>query len=135
MLFEPRTVNCEPRTLFVLLAGVPGCLPGAALPWILKCPEKGVSMVLRLALTAFALVFLAELGDKTQLAVLALATRSPSPWPVFAGAGAALLASTALAVALGTFASRSLSPELIRYVHYGAGALLIAVGVWTVWRA
>ena len=91
--------------------------------------------MIRMALSAFALVFLAELGDKTQLAVLALTTRSPSPWPVFAGASLALLASTGLAVALGTLANRVLSPELVRYVHYAAGALLILVGAWTLWKA
>jgi putative Ca2+/H+ antiporter (TMEM165/GDT1 family) len=91
--------------------------------------------MIRVALSTFALVFLAELGDKTQLAVLALTTRSPSPWPVFAGAGAALLLSTGLAVGLGTLASKVLSPDVTRYVHYAAGALLILVGAWTIWRA
>jgi len=91
--------------------------------------------MIRTALSAFLFVFLAELGDKTQLAVLALTTKSPSPWPVLVGAGSALLLSTGLAVALGSVANRVLAPESMRYVHYAAGALLIVVGAWTIWRA
>ncbi len=91
--------------------------------------------MIRMALSAFAFVFLAELGDKTQLAVLALTTRSPSAWPVFVGASLALILSTGLAVALGYFAHRLLPPEFLRYLHYAAGALLILVGAWTIWKA
>jgi|LZCG01.1.fsa_nt_gb putative Ca2+/H+ antiporter (TMEM165/GDT1 family) len=91
--------------------------------------------MLKIAWSTFLLVFLAELGDKTQLAVFGLATESHSPWPVFLGAGSALLLSTALAVGLGTIAVRVIPPEFTRWLHYAAGALFILVGVWTLWKA
>jgi len=87
------------------------------------------------AITSFGLILLAELGDKTQLAVLALATRTKSPWSVFLGAGAALLVSTALAVVLGSLLTRYLPASATRIVHIAAGALMIAVGAWTIWKA
>lgn len=53
-------------------------------------PAKAGSGMLKIALSAFALVFLAELGDKTQLAVLALATESRTPWAYSSGREALL---------------------------------------------
>lgn len=91
--------------------------------------------MLQAALTSFGLVLLAELGDKTQLAVLALTSRTKAPWAVFLGAGAALLISTALAVALGSLLTRFLPAGATRILHYVAGALLVVVGVWTIWKA
>mgnify|MGYP001026477453 CR=1 FL=1 len=91
--------------------------------------------MLQTALTSFGLVLLAELGGKTQLAVLALTTRAKFPWAVFAGAGAALLVSTGLAVILGCVLVRVLPASATRIIHYVAGGLLILVGAWTIWRA
>ena len=90
--------------------------------------------MLRIAVTTFAMVFLAELGDKTQLAVLAMASRN-APWAVFLGAAAALLVSTLLAVILGAALPRILPPTAARGLHYLAGSLFIVVGVWTLWKA
>ncbi|MEW5826516.1 MAG: TMEM165/GDT1 family protein [Candidatus Bipolaricaulota bacterium] len=56
--------------------------------------------MLKIVLSTFCLVFLAELGDKTQLAVFTLASETASPWGVLIGAGAARLASTLIAVLL-----------------------------------
>jgi putative Ca2+/H+ antiporter (TMEM165/GDT1 family) len=91
--------------------------------------------MLQTILTSFGLVLLAELGDKTQLAVLALASETKSPWAVFIGAGSALLVSTALAVALGSLLSRFLPASATRGIHYAAGVLLVVVGGWTIWKA
>lgn len=82
---------------------------------------------------AFGLIFLAELGDKTQLAVLAMASQR-GPVSVFVGASLALLTSTAIAVALGWVAKAYLPDEALRFVRYGAGALFIAFGAWTILR-
>ncbi|MCK5245395.1 TMEM165/GDT1 family protein [Candidatus Bipolaricaulota bacterium] len=90
--------------------------------------------MIRTILTTFALVFLAELGDKTQLAVLAMASRS-SPWAVFVGAGAALLVSTLLAVVLGCTLPRFLPTSSTKILHYIAGSLFVIVGAWTIWKA
>lgn len=78
----------------------------------------------------FSTVFLAELGDKTQLATLLFASGSrASPWPVFFAAAAALVLSTAIAVALGTTAERYLTMLPLKLI---AGLGFIAVGAWTV---
>jgi len=90
--------------------------------------------MIRTILTTFALIFLAELGDKTQLAVLAMAS-GKSPWAVFIGAGAALLASTVLAVVLGCTLPKLLPASSTRILHYIAGGLFLVVGVWTIWKA
>lgn len=76
-------------------------------------------------LGTFAAVFLAELGDKTQLATLGLAASQKSRLSVFAGATLALVASTLLAVLLGTGAA-SVVP--IRHIRVGAGLLFVAIG-------
>lgn len=78
----------------------------------------------------FITVFLAELGDKTQLAtVLFAADRAHHPFLVFAAAAGALIASTAIAVALGTLAERYLSMIPLKLI---AGLGFIAIGGWTV---
>jgi len=91
--------------------------------------------MLKIALSTFVLIFLAELGDKTQLAVFNLAIESRSPWAVFFGAGSALLLSTAIAVGLGTIVVRLAPPGFTRLLHYVAGVLFILVGAWTIWKA
>jgi putative Ca2+/H+ antiporter (TMEM165/GDT1 family) len=79
--------------------------------------------------TIFITVFLAELGDKTQLATLLFATdQKTRPMLVFAAAAAALVASTALAVALGATAERYLATVPLKLI---AGVGFIAVGLWT----
>ena len=90
-------------------------------------------MDLRVFLTVFATVFLAELGDKTQLATVLFASRPNTIlWVVFAGAGLALLLSTGLAVAAGALISQYLSPRLL---SIAAGFGFIVIGVWTIVRA
>ncbi len=79
----------------------------------------------RIAATTFAAVFLAEMGDKTQIATMTFAAGS-SRWPVFLGAALALVCTTAIAVAVGEAVSRLVPPVWIRR---GAGALFVALGV------
>ncbi|NQV82156.1 MAG: TMEM165/GDT1 family protein [Alphaproteobacteria bacterium] len=79
----------------------------------------------------FATVFLAELGDKTQLAtVLFAAERDSKPLLVFVAAAAALVASTALAVVLGATAERVLTMVPLKLF---AGVGFVAIGLWTIW--
>lgn len=90
-------------------------------------------MTLKLFLVVFATVFLAELGDKTQLATLLFAGRSPGNlWSVFLGASAALVLSSAIGVAAGAALAHFINPKMLTYV---AGVGFIAVGVWTLWSA
>jgi len=79
----------------------------------------------------FATVFLAELGDKTQLAtVLFAAGRESPPVMVFIAAATALVLSTALAVALGIAAERWLAMVPLKLI---AGIGFVALGLWTIW--
>jgi len=73
----------------------------------------------------FLTVFVAELGDKTQLAALGLATTGKHPWAVFFGAAGALVLATALAVCLGKLLAERLDP---RWLHYGGAVLFLAIG-------
>jgi rubrerythrin len=82
-------------------------------------------MDIRLFLTTFALIFLAELGDKTQLASMAASAGSKSPWSVFAGAAAALVFSTLLATLLGATLQRYLPQH---YLRGGAAILFFLFG-------
>ncbi len=91
--------------------------------------------MLQTALSTFAVIFLAEFGDKTQLAVVALASQTKSPMGVFIGAGCALLASAFLAVLLGCNLPRLLPESATRTAHYVAGGLFVLVGAWTIWKA
>jgi putative Ca2+/H+ antiporter (TMEM165/GDT1 family) len=76
----------------------------------------------------FVSVFLAELGDKTQLATLLFAaTPGLSKAGVFAAAASALLASSALAVLVGGHVGAALRPELLRTL---TAAAFIAIGGW-----
>lgn len=77
--------------------------------------------------TTFVTVFLAELGDKTQLAAMTATVRSGAMLTVFLAASAALVCATAIGVALGGVLFR-LVPE--QAVRYAAGAAFIVVGVW-----
>jgi putative Ca2+/H+ antiporter (TMEM165/GDT1 family) len=81
----------------------------------------------------FGTVFLAELGDKTQLATVLFASdRGNSAVAVFAAASLALVASTALAVAVGAQLAYHVNS---RYLSLVAGAGFVAIGVWTLWSA
>ena len=79
----------------------------------------------KLFASTFAAIFLAELGDKTQLATLSLAAGGSSRVVVFAGAAFALVATSAVAVVAGEAVSRVIPPVWIRR---GAGALFIVLG-------
>ena len=59
-------------------------------------------MDLRVMLTTFGIIFLAEMGDKTQLAAMTMAAQSKQPWAVFIGAALALTAVSALGVLVGS---------------------------------
>jgi Ca2+/H+ antiporter, TMEM165/GDT1 family len=85
-------------------------------------------MDLKLLATTFATVFLAELGDKTQLATLTFAAESRSRWTVFIGAATALVATSAIAAVAGEAVSRVVPVVWLKRV---AGAAFIAIGIWT----
>jgi putative Ca2+/H+ antiporter (TMEM165/GDT1 family) len=83
--------------------------------------------------TVFASVFIAELGDKTQLATMLFASdKEISKLTVFLGASLALILTSALGVLAGSVVSNYLSDK---HLHYLAGVGFIAIGVWTLLKA
>jgi Ca2+/H+ antiporter, TMEM165/GDT1 family len=76
--------------------------------------------------STFAAIFVAELGDKTQLAALALSAGERSKWTVFLGSALALVATSAIAVAAGEAVSRFVSPLWLRRI---AGVVFVVMGV------
>jgi putative Ca2+/H+ antiporter (TMEM165/GDT1 family) len=82
----------------------------------------------KLFLTVFSTVFVAELGDKTQLATLLYAADAAHPkLTVFAASAAALVLTSALGVLAGSLVAEHVSPRVVRWV---AGLGFIAVGIW-----
>ena len=90
-------------------------------------------MELKVFFTVFAAVFIAELGDKTQLATMLFAAdKEVSRWTVFLGASAALVVATVIGVIAGTVLSEFINE---RYLNYIAGAGFILIGALTLARA
>lgn len=89
-------------------------------------------MDLKLLVTVFATVFLAEIADKTQLATLLYASNAPqSKWTVFLGSSLALVLASAIAVLAGSLLSHAVSTK---YISWLAGTGFIVVGVITLFR-
>jgi putative Ca2+/H+ antiporter (TMEM165/GDT1 family) len=80
----------------------------------------------KLFASTFGAIFLAEIGDKTQLATLSLAAGGSSRWVVFAGSALALVAASAIAVLAGEALTRVVPPV---WIKRGAGALFIVLGI------
>ncbi len=81
----------------------------------------------------FGTVFLAELGDKTQLATLLFSTKeSVSLISVFLGASLALMLATGIAVIGGSLIAQYVDPK---YLSYAAGIGFVLIGFWTLWQA
>ena len=78
-------------------------------------------------LISAGIVALAEMGDKTQLLSLVLAARFRKPWPIVLGIFVATLANHALAGAVGSWVTRMLGPDVLRWV---LGASFIAMAIW-----
>ena len=90
-------------------------------------------MDIKIFLTVFLAVLVAELGDKTQLATMLFAAdKEVSKWTVFWAASAALVVASALGVLAGTFLSEFISE---RYLHYVAGVGFILIGALALFRA
>ena len=80
----------------------------------------------------FAIVFMAELGDKTQLATLLFASdRNLHPFMVFLAAAAALVVATGMAVLIGNYGARYLEMLPLKLI---AGIGFIAIGGWSIFE-
>lgn len=83
----------------------------------------------KLFATVFASVFVAELGDKTQLATLLFASSGESPrWTVFLASASALVLTSAIGVLAGSVISGYVSERSLRWV---AGIGFVAIGIYT----
>ena len=89
--------------------------------------DKGALAVLG---STFITIFFAEVGDKTQLAVLLMSAESQKPWVVFAGASFALIATSLLGVMLGKWLSTRLSPKTL---ERSAAVVLLFISATLFW--
>ncbi|MEH1870549.1 TMEM165/GDT1 family protein [Nostoc sp.] len=80
--------------------------------------------------TTFITIFLAEIGDKTQLSTLLMSAESHSPWVVFMGSAAALITTSLLGVLLGSWIATRLSPKT---VEKSAGVMLLVISLMLFW--
>ena len=88
-------------------------------------------MDIKLAATVFGVVFLAELGDKTQLATLLFSAKTPDKLiTVFVGASLALILASAIGVLAGGLVAHYFNPKLLSVV---AGIGFILIGIWSIW--
>jgi putative Ca2+/H+ antiporter (TMEM165/GDT1 family) len=86
-------------------------------------------MDFKVLFTTFATIFLAELGDKTQLATLAFSAETKSRVSVFIGSAGALVLTSLLGVLLGAAISRLIPPNFLKM---GAGVLFVILGIWMI---
>lgn len=83
-------------------------------------------MDFRVLLTTFGIIFLAEMGDKTQLAAMTMSAQTKRPWAVFIGASLALAAVSAIGVLVGGVVGQYVPLEWVKRVAAGA---FIIIGV------
>lgn len=89
-------------------------------------------MDMKILATVFIAVFIAELGDKTQLATfLFAADKDVSKWTVFLGASLALIVASGIGVLAGGLVSEYINEK---YLRYAAGAGFVIIGLWTILR-
>ena len=81
-------------------------------------------------LTTFGLIFLAELGDKTQLATITMAAQTKQPWTVFLGSSLALICVSLIGVVLGTVLANYINAD---YLHKAAAVAFIVIGALMLW--
>jgi len=90
-------------------------------------------MDLKILFTVFLAVFIAEIGDKTQLATMLFATdKDVNKLTVFLGASLALILTSAIGVVVGGIISQNVNEK---YLHYVAGVGFIGIGVWMIIKA
>lgn len=94
------------------------------------CAEKPESALVTFG-TTFVTIFLAEIGDKTQLSTLLMSAQSHSPWVVFMGSAAALITTSLLGVLLGSWIASRLSPKT---VEKAAGVMLLLISIMLFWN-
>jgi len=152
---RPRPIFIGALLAFALVVGVSTSIGGAIAPYISAFwigLVGGVSFLIfgvftlfsrkdrtvkikehsKTITTSFLLIAIAELGDKTQLAIIALSAKFGAPVQVFLGAILAFALLTALGVVLGKIISRYVST---RYVKFGASLIFVLFGILFLFQA
>ena len=81
--------------------------------------------------STFLTIFLAEMGDKTQIATLLMTAESHAPWIIFLGASTALFTTSLVGVLLGRWLASRLSPQTL---DRSAAIMLLGVGMMLFWE-
>jgi len=110
----------------------PETLAASQLPSVSQPKNQIKAEHLQIATTTFITVFLAEIGDKTQLTTLMIAAQSHQPWIVFIGAAIALVSTSLLGVLAGKWLAKTFSPKLLNTL---AGLSFLILSISLLWDA
>ena len=91
--------------------------------------NKDSSSFISILITSFSTIFLAELGDKTQLATLMLSAQSGRPLVIFIGAALALISTSLLGVLIGQWISNNLPRQRFTVI---SGIIMLSLGIYLV---
>jgi putative Ca2+/H+ antiporter (TMEM165/GDT1 family) len=84
----------------------------------------------RVFFSTFITIFVAEIGDKTQVTTLLMSAESQAPWIVFCGAGTALILTSLIGVLLGRWLANRVSVEAL---ETATGGILMTIAVLLLW--
>ena len=91
--------------------------------------QKDSSTFFNILITSFSTIFLAELGDKTQLATLMLSAQSGRPIIIFTGAALALITTSLLGVIIGQWIANNLPRQSFTLI---SGLIMLSLGIYLV---
>ena len=91
--------------------------------------SKDYNTFFSILITSFSTIFLAELGDKTQLATLMLSAQSGRPFIIFLGATLALISTSLLGVVIGQWIANNLPRQRFTVV---SGTIMLSLGIYLV---
>ena len=94
-----------------------------------KSDSKDTTPFITILITTFSTIFLAELGDKTQLATLMLSAQSGRPLIIFTGAALALISTSLLGVIIGRWISNNLPRQRFTLL---SGLIMLGLGIYLV---
>ena len=94
-----------------------------------KCDSKDSTPFFSILISAFSTIFLAELGDKTQLATLMLSAQSGRPLIIFIGAALALISTSLLGVLIGRWIANNLPRQRFTLL---SGLIMLSLGTYLV---
>ncbi len=93
------------------------------------CLQEDSTPFFSILITSFSTIFLAELGDKTQLATLILSAQSGRPIIIFMGAALALISTSLLGVLIGRWIANNLPRQMFTLV---SGIIMVSLGIYLV---